>query len=316
MALYFPRYTILLIGIKKIAKQVKLIDMKKLARKILGLMIVGMSAVFGCAEVFADASTPSINWIRLDFPPNYILRGENAGNGAVEKVIRYLSTQLSQYEMHNVDMSRKRFWHEIERRQNYCEAGAQRTTERQQYAYFSIPMTLIPPAKIVLNQTSWEALGKPDSMSLSALLQVDSLSGSIISTRSYGYVLDTLLKNNELKADANFLRHVIDLDSLYSMISMNRLDFTIDYEIVLNRFLQKRSLDNLKLVAIEEEAKYHSLHVVCTKNAWGKKIIEDINVVLKKHRVLESFRQSFSVYGEALNGAFYQRYKSDLDASQ
>jgi len=264
----------------------------------------------------ADVKPSSIAWIRLDFPPGYILKGDNAGNGVYEQIIRYFSEQLPHYDMKTVDMSRKRFWHEIQDRKNYCEVGAQRTIERQQYAYFSIPISLIPPAKIVLNQMSWEALGKPDRMSLNDLLNNRELSGSIMSVRSYGSAVDSVLEMYESDINANIQRQVIELGSLYSMIAMNRLDFTIDYEGLVVQFLQKQALDNLKIVTIDEEEKYHTMHVVCTKNAWGDQVIREINKIVKIHRMLDSFRQCFSAYGDTFNGEFYQRYKKDLDFSQ
>ena len=290
--------------------------MRKLVRRFLAIRFVAISVVLWCPLILADVNAPSISWIRLDFPPGYILRGDNAGNGAYEQVIRYFSKQLSHYDMKTVDMSRKRFWHELQNRQNYCEVGAQRTSERQQYAYFSIPLSLIPPAKIVLNELSWEALGKPDRMSLIDLLNNKKLTGSVMSTRSYGNTLDSVLEMFESDIGANINRQVIELDSLYSMIAMNRLDFTIDYEGLVVKFLQKQPFDNLKIVAIDEEAKYHTMHVVCTKNAWGEQVIRDINEVLKKHRMRDSFRQCFSAYGDTFNGEFYQRYKKELDSLQ
>lgn len=289
--------------------------MKKLARTVLGIILVAIPVVLGCSGVYSDVNSTVITWARLDFPPNYILSGKNAGNGAFEKVIKYLSRQLPQYDMHFVDISRKRLWAELKKQENYCEVGAQRTVEREQYGYFSIPMTLIPPAKIVLNRASWEALGKPEGISLPALLSNNGLVGSVMSARSYGHVVDVLLKSLESTASSNIQRQVIEPDSLYLMVATNRLDFTIGYEIVVDQFLQKMDSDNLKVVAITEEPSYQALHIVCTKNAWGEQIINDINEVLKHHRILDSFRQNFSVYGEAFNGGFYRRYQSDLDAS-
>lgn len=268
------------------------------------------------ALILAEVNPSSITWVRLDFPPGYILRGDNAGNGVYEQVIRYFSRQLPHYDMKTVDMSRKRFWHELQNRQNYCEVGSQITNERQQYAHFSIPISLSPPAKIVLNLSSWEALGKPDSVSLVALLSNRKLTGGAVSTRSYGSTLDSVLEIFESDINANISRQVIELDSLFSMLAMNRLDFIIEHEGLVRSFLQKQSLHNLKIVAIEEEGKYHTMHVVCTKNTWGEQVIEDINKVLHEHRTRDSFRQCFSLFGDSFNGEFYRRYKKTLDILQ
>lgn len=293
-----------------------MIKTRKAVIRSFGILFVVILIPLWCPAIVAEVKSPTVNWIRLDFPPNYILRGDNAGNGAFENVIRFFSKQLSHYDMQIVDMSRKRFWHELQSQENYCEVGAERTIERQQYAYFSIPMTLIPPAKIVLNQSVWETLGKPDRMSLSDLLSNSNLKGSMMSVRSYGYAVDSVLKKHESDINANMQNEVIELDSLYTMIAMKRLDFTIDYEILVFEFLEKHAFDNLKVVAIDEEDKYHTMHIACTKNAWGEQVIKEINGVLKQFRIEDSFRQNFSIYGESFNGEFYQRYKQELDTSQ
>jgi uncharacterized protein (TIGR02285 family) len=134
----------------------------------------------------------------------------------------------------------------------------------------------------VLNQFSWKALGKPDKMSLFDFLNNKKLIGSVMCTRSCGNTLDSVLEIFESDIHVNINRQVIELDSLYSTIGMNRLDFTTGYEGLVIKFLQKRPLDNLNIVAIDEEAKYHTVHVVCTKNAWGEQVIKDVNEVLKR----------------------------------
>lgn len=258
------------------------------------------------------ANTTKIVWTKQNLPPSYIFQGENAGKGALDLVIKYFGKELLQYDMHVINMNRKRFWHELKRGQNYCEVAMIKTVNRQKFAYFSIPVLLIPPAKIVFNRVHWITLGKPNSLRLSSLLENRNLTGGIPSERSYGHIIDTLLHQYENKPEANIRRKVIRLPALYSMVAMNRLDYTIDYEPLVSFLSPETGRSNLVIVDIEEELKYHPLYVACTKNDWGERVIGDINKVLKLHRMTDSFRQCFTIYGENFNGPFFQRYRKEL----
>ncbi len=247
----------------------------------------------------------SVRWLRNDLPPLYIVQGPSAGTGIVDKVIQFLTEKLPHHNMSSVYMNPKRFWFEVEQNQNYCRADAFKTAKRQQIAIFSIPFYFVPPVQIVMHHLDWQALGEPRSMKLSSLLQDNRYHGVITDKASYGKTIDELFRQYEDRSKVNFTRETISPQSLFSMINVRRIDYTVENTMFLDRYLATAENTDLKKIKIEEESNFYTVHIACTKNPWGTLVMADFNHVLKRHRMSEDFLDSLRRDGKLLYEEFY-----------
>lgn len=253
-------------------------------------------------------ATPVV-WARMDSPPTYIVSGENAGKGVYELMINFFDQQMPQYEMRFVDMSLKRYWHELAKGHNYCKADSLKNNNRIQQAHFSTPVVLIPPVSIAIHFEDWRAIGQPQSYPLTALLNHNNLLGAIVNKRSYGPRIDAIFQLHE--ADSNLHRKVVKPTQLYSMLALRRINYTLAHAPLVKMFLAKKYWPNVKIIAIDEEEDYYTIHVSCTKNLWGQKFIADLNPIIKKHRTSKYYLQFFKAYGPDTSG-FYLRYRDEF----
>lgn len=251
-------------------------------------------------------------WARMDSPPSYIVNGKNAGTGVYERLITFYHQQLPQYDMRFIDMSQKRLWHEMTNGRNYCKADTLINAKRLKLAYFSTPIAIVSPMNIVINVKDWSDLGQPTRFSLATLMQHKNMRGAIITDRSYGPRIDSTLAKIEGMPGTNLQRKVIRPPQLYSMLALRRLNYTIDYGTLVRDFLDKNDWQSLKLIQIEEEESYYTVHVACTKNPWGQQLISDLNKTIKQHRATDNYQKYFSAYGETY-ADFYRRYRDELN---
>lgn len=270
------------------------------------LMAIGLVLLTPARQL--DAQPKSIHWLVNDIPPLYIVRGEHAGTGVIDKVIGFFADKLPQYQMIFTEMNSKRFWHELDKGHKYCRAEAFRSEQRQKLAIFSIPVYLAPPARLVLHRSDWIDLGKPSSLNLSTLLSNPNYQGAVTEQASYGSTIDAILKQNEHSADKNLTRKVTKPRSLLAMITLRRISYTVENSLFINTYQAKVKDHNLIAVNIDEEANYYTLHVACTKNDWGKSVIRDINELLIEYRHSKDFLDNLRLNGKLLNQALYLRY--------
>lgn len=226
----------------------------------------------------------------LDWPPWYILEGDDKGTGQFNYILDLAQKSLPQYNHLTEEMNWSRFWHEIENT-NMCYVFGLKKGNREDLAHFSSPHTLVLPNAIIMRKKDIEKLGNPESYSIATLLRDKRFKGVAEKTRSFTNSIDTVLKKNE--QGSNLTRVDENSESLIRMLSAGRIDYTIDYPIVATYF-DKKIIDNpgsLGSVPISEMDEMLYVYMSCTKNEWGKKIINEWNEVLRLIKPTEEYRK-------------------------
>ena len=264
---------------------------RTLARKLLmmrKLLIISLMAIFTLPSI--TRAKDIVNWQNVNWPPFQILRGEEAGKGRFDVLIKIFQDHLPQYEHQNIEMNWARFWEGVNAGKHVLNSMAIKTEERSQYTEFSDVMTFTLPHRIIMKKSTIEKLGNPESVTLAEFLKDGRIKGILEQKRSYSAKLDGILKEHE--AGANYERKTLEISHILKMILSDRIDYTIEYPLVVNYLIKKYNLQSdtpLGSIQIEELPRYITAHIAGPKNSWGINVINDINPVIDKLKTTKKY---------------------------
>lgn len=223
-----------------------------------------------------------VYWQNINWPPLQILRGENAGKGRFDIIIKLFQNQLPQYEHKNVEMNWARYWEELKSGKHILNSMAIKTDGRLPYTVFSKAVAFTLPHRIIMKKSMIAQIGNPESVVLSTFFKEGRINGILEKTRSYGVKLDEIIKKYETAA--NFNRQALEIEHLIRMIISDRIHYTIEYPFVVEYMVKTYRLpdDILGSIRIEELPRYVVGHVAAPRNNWGINMINEINPVIDK----------------------------------
>lgn len=149
----------------------------------------------------------------------------------------------------------------------------------------------------------FEKLGRPKQVSLQRLLESDR--GVLATTRgrSYGRILDNILKQFEGADNIVFLSTISHTESGFAMLSADRIDFLTEYP---EDETTTHNMHNIVPVPLEGIPTMVCGHAACAKTEWGANAIREINKALIKLRPTEEYREA---YGRTLSADQVRIYR-------
>lgn len=225
---------------------------------------------------FSITAKELLTWRVIDWPPFYILYGKDKGQGIYDKLISIMIEALPQYEHRTMVMNTKRVVAELNNGSHVCHPSALSDTN----AALSKVNSFLLPHRIIYDVYDKPNLAKLQSVSLDALLSDEKLTVGIANDR-YTNTLNQILTKH--KGQPNLINQN-NYNSLIRMFFTKRVDTLIEYPPVIT--YSKRILNETmhnSSVAIEElsHTKYLAVHFACPANDWGKKVINEINQILR-----------------------------------
>ncbi len=251
--------------------------------------LIGAVIFFSC---FKPAyAKDELTWQVLHWPPWIMIKGQDSGEGRFNHIIKIAHEELPQYNHVTEEMNWARFWNEVEIKNNVCSVFAFKSGKKEDIVYFSEPHTFVLPNAIIMRRTDIEKLGNPKSYSIAQIMNDKRFVGVVEKTRSYTGTLDTILKKNE--PGSNLSRVAEGSESLIKMVATGRINYTIEYPIVAAYYAQKQSSksSSISSIPIAEMDPFSYVYLACTKNAWGKKVIEEWNGVLRQIKPSQKYRK-------------------------
>ncbi len=237
-----------------------------------------------CLIVYASSAyaKDAVVWAVADRPTSYILEGVDKGRGVVDEVYYLLHKNLKEYEHKTNKMNFARVLQQMENGENQCACGFKKP-EREKVGYYSVPAVIALPFSVIVKKGKLEEIyGKTESIALANLLENEKFKGGVSKKRSYGNItplIDTYEKKGNLYAHPS-------TQNLMKMLMADRLDYAIEIHSFAN-YIAKQ-LDNediFETYAIDENKnKVLIAYIFCTKNEWGRKIIEKVDRILEKER--------------------------------
>lgn len=251
-----------------------------------------------------------IEWMEAVAPPFFIHEGELQGQGYEDIITDILIENLPQYEHTHTIANISRHYQQWRQGEKSCGLAMYKTPERMELAYFSIPSVLTLPTVLIINKDRFDAFGGTKTVHLSEILQSGEYIIGRSKNRSYGIEFDSTL--DTFGNDRNlFVYEGPELSlNLFKMLLAGRIDALSGLPEEAMYLAETMGIkDQIMTLNIAENQVNHDAsltHVACSKNAWGKKVIADINAVLRKHRPTERYR---GAYERWLDPSSFARYR-------
>jgi len=232
-------------------------------------------------------SKETVIWRVTDWPPFYILDGQDKGKGIYDEIISMISRHIPEYDHQTVRMNTVRVRVQWSLGEKVCHPSV---IVGEQFNTQSVVNSILLPHRIIVHKDKVNLLRK-DEVSLDQLLADTQHRGGVTPGR-YTPLLNDVVKQHKgrkhLYLNPNY-------DRLIEMILLKRLDYIIEYPPIIAYTAKQMGLDNpTKSLGIQEtkENSYLSVAVGCNKNAWGKAMIDKINQVLIKESQNPDFLES------------------------
>jgi len=263
-------------------------DLKYLIRFYIAAILVGI--IVSPTHLSAGES---ITWVEVNFPPIWILEGPDKGNGILDGLISIYEKNMPVYEHHHVAANITRILSMMKEGQNVCHAGILKSPDREQFIYFSIPNCITNLHKIVVKKSRKNSLfGNIMNVSLEDLLKNTNLKLGVSKSSSYGTTINNLLEKYKEKSTILLRSGQDNHQGLIRMLKEERIDYMIGYPWEITYIDSQMDLrDEIAVVDIKElEGQQWILsYVGCTKNEWGRQVIEKINAILLKVRASDEY---------------------------
>jgi uncharacterized protein (TIGR02285 family) len=256
------------------------------------VLIVFFSSFASQADSFAISSISeqtkqSIVWSIIPYAPIHILEGGYKGQGIVDEYVKNAQNALPGYLHINQIMTPARTWYQMSKNEQLvCYPSALKTTERENFAYFTQPGLITPVLRVVMREDMWKKeFAGQDSINVSDYLAHKNKIFGVVSKRSYGEGIDHILskvlldENNIVQTSGRYGSR-----QLYQMLLSERIDIMLEYPWVTAYFEKVLKNDRIKVVhlSIDGFPKYSAAYVACTRNDAGKKVIEALDKFLAK----------------------------------
>lgn len=268
----------------------------------------------GFAPVLNAAEKDVIEWYHPDFPPIYIQEGPHAGMGVGDLVMTYFQKRMPAYEHRTRTANFKRIILTIASGEKACAITLLKNAEREKVVAFSKPFMLAPQNEIITTKTTLPAfkpyLDEEGAVSLAEILERSGLVLGFSNGRSYSSSIDKIMS---LKANDDNSYKMSNMDifvSLMRMLKMGRVDYTIGYGYE-GRYIAEQIdfADDVIAIPIRETPSFIKVYAGCPKNAWGTKVISELNALFKE--ALHD-KEVYGVYRRWLDPKSWDRYLKAL----
>jgi uncharacterized protein (TIGR02285 family) len=245
----------------------------------------------------ASTAKPLLSWAINTAPPFHIVGGPFDQQGLCDQLLRSIQKQLPETEHQLLLMPQTRIHQALNKREKLCFPCMIHRSQPTKTAVFSTPTHWYRPQGVITREALAHHLtqkfGSP--ISLEKLLEVQTFKLGLAAGRRYGE-LEPLL---ELHRKNGVIRSGDDSPvALLKMIQSGRIDFMLDYDIILT-YMNKTAPEQAKglvYVPIAELSQPIAGAVGCSNSDWGRQQIELINTVITKVQADPNFRQSLELW--------------------
>lgn len=239
--------------------------------------------LFGLGFPETSHAKEKITWPYLCYYPLYICENNRVVAGAGWDILNLIWKNMPQYDHEAVLLPIKRMLKDMKEGKHYLFYGLYKTPEREKYLYFSLPCRISTPTMVVIRKDDHQKFGAEKAVSFKGLLEDKRLSFLMFSNISFGAGTDELLKAFG-KAEHVYTEYRTDRMNHYALDLL--LKKRIDYFLALNGTRHEAGelgmTDEIAFIPIKEQKHYKVGYIAAPKNHWGKRVIQEINQVLKE----------------------------------
>lgn len=269
------------------------------------------SAFLFCANILISSQlyaeeTPSsgkaaetITWLQAYFPPVTIPSGPDAGMGFYDRMTEIIIKNLPQYKHSFVTANVPRIIHEIKNEKRGCCASLYKTTERETYTAFSIPVVIVLPNGVIIRKKDRDLFAPyitaSEEIRLSKLIKDESLMLGVAKGRKYSGGIDEILIAHGKAANVMERMGEDVFKGLLDMLLKGRIEYLLGFPVEAQYLAQKNNRgDEIQFFPVAEtEVEFTVGHVGCPDTEWGRAIIKEVDKVLLKHRATPVFLELY-----------------------
>jgi len=297
-------------------------------RNPIGISILAFFSAFytltGYTAESENIEQKTITWVKNDAPPFYIAKG-NCQNGFGDQIQTIIERNLPEYrhQTFQVPLSRLEYtWAEYS---PLCFATMIYQTPINDQYILSHPNAMYMPHGIITTNKFADSLpiGADGTVSLEEIIRGKKVSLGHIAGRSYANKVDNLLAKYSDNVILNTRSGSTETQGVLNMLSQGRFDILIEYEFVLNHYIDEGDYPNqLRFIPIKETRGEYILGAIgCTNSPEGKLAINSINTALDDVLHSRSYRRAVADWlvpvGDEVNywTAFDKALKESLGKS-
>lgn len=262
--------------------------------------VVALVALLLSSNVPANTAKPLLSWAINTAPPFHITAGPFAHQGICDELLDSLQQHLPQLKHQILVMPQTRIHQALNNKEPLCFPCMIHRSQPTETAVFSQPTHDYRPQGVItrtaLANHFTEQFGRP--LVLAHLLANPTFKLGLAAGRRYGELESVLAPYRE----RGLVRSGDDGPvALLNMIQSGRIDFTLDYDIILT-YLTKTAPEQAKglvYVPLAELTQPVAGAIGCSNSDWGRQQIELINTVLPKVKTDPQFRKSLELWFSA-----------------
>lgn len=237
-------------------------------------------------------------WLLRDMPPVTIFSGPDQGKGAIDQLLPLLTARMPEYDHLLMHVNRARGMQMLKDETFTCDPMLLWTAERAKSVIFSIPTYAVASNGLIVRRQDLEKFApfiEGKSVDLAALLASKSVRIGIVAERSYGQVIDPILKS-VAQEDLSLHYGNDAIGSLLQMERLGRLEALISYwpEALYQARQQGIVPEDLAFLPVKGTPKYQFTHIACSNTPEGKQAIDVINRemrVLRESKLIDLYAQ-------------------------
>jgi len=259
-------------------------------------MTFRLSALLCCALSVAIAAittqahaTERLNWGWFNAAPYMIAEGPDKGAGIFDQIRSLLKDEMPGYEHKDVQAPFPRIFQEIKNGNPWCFVGGVKNPEREALAYFSVPLAVFLPFKVVVRRDRLAefsaAAGPGGGISLAELMAREGMRTSYLRGRSFSPQINALLEQQPNR------QYHSEFNEALQMLLARRLDYLLELPIISTYSARQLGRDGeLAALTIREHADPTVNRVMCPRTEWGKQVVAKVNAVLHAQRSTARYR--------------------------
>ena len=234
-------------------------------------------------KILQKEEKPTIIWAIHDFPPSYIIDGQNKGKGMQELVLKWFANRLPQYQ-HKIEiMTFQELHNSFKKYENICSAGLFKNPTREKYISFSKTAMLGLSSQIIISKYKkniFKDYMVNGAIDLNKLLNNKNLTGAFEESRSYTKIIDKYI--GKYNKNSNITK-ISSKDKIFIMLESGDIDYTFGSSTEATYFFRKQNIQDSKFITlpIKDDDSFRRGYFGCSLTPKGKNIIKDINHIIK-----------------------------------
>ena len=223
--------------------------MRKSYRKLLLMLCVAFAT-----PVSNSKESPTLHWVKNDAPPFYIVDND-CQQGFGDQVQTVLEKRLKNYRHSTLFVPLSRLEHTWQEYNPLCFVTMIHEKPVNNEYLLSMPNAMYLPHGIITTNRYADTLPlqADGTLALEKLLEHRKVTMGHIAGRTYSEKLDSILRRQRKNIEVNSRAGATETQGILTMLSLGRFDFVIEYEFVLNHYVDSADYaDQLRFIPISE----------------------------------------------------------------